>query len=75
MALTFRKLHANFVAEVNPIDLRQIHDPEMLAEIRAGMDEYGILVFRDQMFTDDEHLAFARRPGWRVAYKNRNKRL
>ncbi len=61
MALTFRKLHANFVAEVNPIDLRQIHDPEMLAEIRAGMDEYGILVFRDQMFTDDEHLAFARR--------------
>ena len=61
MALTFRKLHANFVAEVNPIELRQIHDPEMLAEIRAGMDEYGILVFRDQMFTDDEHLAFARR--------------
>ena len=61
MALTFRKLHANFVAEVNSIDLRQIHDPEMLAEIRAGMDEYGILVFRDQMFTDDEHLAFARR--------------
>ena len=61
MALTFRKLHPNFVAEVNPIDLRQVHDPETLAEIRAGMDEYGILVFRDQAFSDDEHLAFAKR--------------
>ena len=61
MALTFRKLHPHFVAEVSPIDLRQVHDPETLAEIRAGMDKYGILVFRDQAFTDDEHLAFAQR--------------
>ena len=61
MALTFQKLHTNFAAEVNPIDLRQVHDPETLAKIRAGMDEYGVLVFRDQAFSDDEHLAFARR--------------
>ena len=25
------------------------------------MDEYGILVFRDQPFSDDEHLGFAQR--------------
>jgi alpha-ketoglutarate-dependent 2,4-dichlorophenoxyacetate dioxygenase len=61
MALTFRKLHPHFVAEVSPIDLRQVHDPETLAQIRAGMDEYAVLVFRDQPFTDDEHLAFAQR--------------
>ena len=61
MALTFCKLHPHFVAEVSPIDLRQVHDPETLAEIRAGMDEYGVLVFRNQAFTDDEHLAFAQR--------------
>ena len=29
--------------------------------IRAGMDEFAVLVFRDQPFTDDEQLAFARR--------------
>ncbi len=61
MALTFRKLHLHFVAEVSPVDLRQVHDRETLAHIRGGMDEYAVLVFRDQPFTDDEQLAFAQR--------------
>ncbi len=61
MAPTFRKLHPHFVAEVSAIELRRVHDHETLAEIRAGMDEYAILVFHDQPFTDAEHLAFAQR--------------
>jgi alpha-ketoglutarate-dependent 2,4-dichlorophenoxyacetate dioxygenase len=61
MALTFQKLHPCFPAEVSPIDLRQVHDAERLAEIRAGMGEYAVLVVRDQPFTDAEQLAFARR--------------
>lgn len=61
MTLTFRKLHPCFVAEVSPVDLRQVHDPETLGQIRAGMDEYAVLVFRDQPFADDEQLAFAQR--------------
>jgi alpha-ketoglutarate-dependent 2,4-dichlorophenoxyacetate dioxygenase len=61
MPLTFHKLHPHFVAEVGPIDLRRVHDRETLDEIRAGMDEYGILVFRDQPFADAEQLAFAQR--------------
>jgi alpha-ketoglutarate-dependent 2,4-dichlorophenoxyacetate dioxygenase len=59
MTLTFRPLHPCFVAEVGPIDLRAVHDAEMLAGIRAGMDEHAVLVFRDQPFTDEEQLAFA----------------
>ncbi len=61
MALTFRKLHPHFVAEVSPIDLGRVHDAETLAQIREGMDEYAVLVFRDQTFSDEEHLAFAQR--------------
>ena len=61
MPLTFRRLHPHFVAEVSPIDLRQVRDRETLAEIHAGMDAYAVLVFRDQPFTDDEQLAFAQR--------------
>jgi alpha-ketoglutarate-dependent 2,4-dichlorophenoxyacetate dioxygenase len=61
VALTFRQLHPHFVAEVSPIELRQVHDPETLGEIRAGMDEHAVLVFRDQPFTDEQQLAFARR--------------
>jgi alpha-ketoglutarate-dependent 2,4-dichlorophenoxyacetate dioxygenase len=61
MTLTFRRLHPHFAAEVSPVDLRQVYDRETLAEIRAGMDTYAVLVFRHQPFTDDEQLAFARR--------------
>ena len=79
MALTFRKLHPHFMAEVGPIDLRQVHDPETLAGLRAGMDEYAVLVFHDQPFADDEQLAFAQRldgrlhsgTGSRVIQENR----
>jgi alpha-ketoglutarate-dependent 2,4-dichlorophenoxyacetate dioxygenase len=61
MTLTFRKLQPQFAAEVGPVDLRQVHDGDTLARIRAGMDEFAVLVFRDQPFTDAEQLAFARR--------------
>ena len=79
MALTFRKLHQHFAAEASPVDLPRVHDRETLAEIRAGMDEYAVLVFRDQPFTDDEQLAFAQRldgqlhtkTGSSVLHKNR----
>ena len=61
MGLSFRKLHPHFAAEVEPIDLRGAADRGTLGEIRAAMDEYAVLVFRDQPFTDDEQLAFAQR--------------
>jgi len=61
MALTFRKLHPHFAGEVSRVDLRRVHDAETLAAIRGGMDEYAVLVFRDQPFTDAEQLAFAER--------------
>jgi len=61
MPLTFRKLHPHFVAEVSPVDLKGVHDAETLARIRAGMDEFAVLVFRDQVWSDAEHLDFAQR--------------
>jgi alpha-ketoglutarate-dependent 2,4-dichlorophenoxyacetate dioxygenase len=61
MPVQFRRLHPHFVAEVSPVDLRQVHDAETLAQIRAGMDEYAVLVFRDQPFADEEQVAFAQR--------------
>src|SRR5262249_17027360 len=61
MPLSIEKLHPHFVGLVRSIDLRAVHDPKTLAEIRAGMDEYAVLVFRDQPVTDAEQLAFAQR--------------
>ncbi len=61
MSITFSKLSPVFVGEVSPIDLRQVHDRETLEKIRAGMDEFGVLVFRNQQFTNDDQLDFAQR--------------
>jgi alpha-ketoglutarate-dependent 2,4-dichlorophenoxyacetate dioxygenase len=62
MAISTRQLHPHFVGEVtSPIELRNILDEETLAEIRAGMDRYGVLVFHNQPFSDEEQLAFAER--------------
>ena len=59
MTLRFQKLHPLFAAEASPVDLRGVHDAETLEQIRAGMDEHAVLVFRDQAFSSEEQLAFA----------------
>ncbi|HEU4351911.1 MAG TPA: TauD/TfdA family dioxygenase, partial [Burkholderiales bacterium] len=51
----------HFVGESSPIELRSTFDPDTLAAIRAGMDEYAVLVFRDQVLADAEQLAFGER--------------
>jgi alpha-ketoglutarate-dependent 2,4-dichlorophenoxyacetate dioxygenase len=61
MALNFRKLHPLFAAEASPLDLRQARAAGTLAQIRSGMDQYAVVVFRDQAFSDEEQLAFAQR--------------
>jgi alpha-ketoglutarate-dependent 2,4-dichlorophenoxyacetate dioxygenase len=61
MALSFRKLHPHFAAEVSAIDLRGVADRGTLDVIRVAMDEYAVLAFRDQPFADHEQLAFAKR--------------
>jgi len=59
--LGFTRLHPCFAAEAGPIDLRRAEDRATLERIRAGMDEFAVLVFRDQPFKDAEQLAFAER--------------
>jgi len=61
MALTLRKLHPHFAAEAGEIDLRRVEDRDTLEAIRGAMDEYRVLVFRAQQFSDQEQIAFAQR--------------
>jgi len=61
MNLAIQQLHPRFCAEVSGIDLRETHDRGILGELRAAMDQYAVLVFRDHAFTNDEQLAFAQR--------------
>ena len=59
MTLTFTPLHPLFAAEVSPMDLRTTRDGATLEALRAGMDRYGVLVFREQPFSDAEQIDFA----------------
>ena len=59
MTLEFRKLHPLFAAEASAVDLRAVHDEETLEQIRAGMDEHAVLVFRDQTLSSEEQRDFA----------------
>lgn len=64
MTLTFTPLNPqnpHFVGEAGPVSLRETFDEPTLAGIRGGMDRYAVLVFRDQAFSDEEEMAFARR--------------
>jgi alpha-ketoglutarate-dependent 2,4-dichlorophenoxyacetate dioxygenase len=69
MTLTFRKLHPCFAAEASPVDLKTVRDDATLAQIRGGMDEFAVLVFRDQIWSDAEHLDFAQRLDGRLHTK------
>lgn len=59
--LTFKPLHPTFMAQVSPVDLRQVDDEATLQEIRRAMNQYGVLVFRDQQFDGNEQIEFAKR--------------
>jgi len=61
VAVSFRKLHPHFAAEVTGVELRSVDDRPTLEKIRAAMDEHAVLVFPNQTLSDQEQLAFAER--------------
>lgn len=61
MIITFKKLHSSFMAEVSPLDLREVSDEASLEALREGMTEYGVLVFKGQQFSLQDQLDFAQR--------------
>lgn len=60
MALSVRQLHPLFVGEVSGVDMRQPTDAALVAEIVAAADRYAVLLFRQQVITDEQHVAFSR---------------
>src|SRR5215469_13499124 len=50
-------------AEIGGVDLAAPLAKPELAEIRHAFGEYGVIFFRDQRLTPDQHLAFARHFG------------
>ena len=63
MPVSIRPLHPVFVGEVAGIDCRSPLNPAEVTAIESGMDQYAVLVFRDQDLADEEQIAFTRHFG------------
>jgi alpha-ketoglutarate-dependent 2,4-dichlorophenoxyacetate dioxygenase len=63
MTVGITPLHPVFAGEVSRVDLTQPITAEDAAAIEAGMDQYGVLVFRDQDISDAQQIAFTRNFG------------
>jgi alpha-ketoglutarate-dependent 2,4-dichlorophenoxyacetate dioxygenase len=63
MTVTIQPLHPVFVGEVAGVDCRAPLGRDQVAAIEAGMDEFAVLVFRDQDLSDAQQLGFTRHFG------------
>jgi alpha-ketoglutarate-dependent 2,4-dichlorophenoxyacetate dioxygenase len=63
MTLHLRALHPLFAAEASGVDLRRPLEPAVVRAIEAAMDQHAVLVWRDQPFTEEQQVAFARQFG------------
>lgn len=61
-SINVRKLSGGCGAEVLGVDLRSLSNSQM-DEIRQAYIDHGVIFFRDQTLTPEEHIAFARRWG------------
>ncbi len=63
MTLDLHPLHPLFAAEASGVDLRDLPSAPLCAAIDAAMDQYGVVVLRDQQINDEQEMAFARALG------------
>lgn len=49
-------------AEITSVDIRTL-TPQQFGAVKAAYAEHGVVFFRDQSLTEDDHIAFARRFG------------
>jgi len=59
MAVSIRPVHPVFAGEVSGVDISQPLSREQVTAIEAGMDQYAVLVFRDQPLTDEQQCVFS----------------
>lgn len=63
MTIQIRKLTEHIGAEITGIDITQPLDDAAFAPILDAFNEYSVLVFHDQKFTDEQQVAFSQHFG------------
>lgn len=57
--VSFEPVHPTFAAEVSGIDFSNQLSSDVIEELKAGINKYGVLIFRNANLDDDSHVAFA----------------
>ena len=57
--LSIKPVHPTFAAEVNGLNSTNATTPELISEVQAAIEKYGVLVFRGAHLDDDAHVAFS----------------
>jgi alpha-ketoglutarate-dependent 2,4-dichlorophenoxyacetate dioxygenase len=58
LTVSIRQRGHGFAGEVTGVDCRQSLSPGDIAAIHGGMNDYAVLVFRDQQLSDEQQLQF-----------------
>jgi len=61
--ISVRRISGALGAEISGVDLAALQDNETFAAIHQAFLDNGVIFFRDQVMTPDQHVAFARRFG------------
>ncbi len=59
MKTSIKKLTEHIAAEVTGVDLRSPTDVDTTERLQQALCEHGVLVFRNQEISDDQHVAFS----------------
>ena len=60
MTIVIERKHEHFVGEVSGIDCRQAVTNENRQLLNEALDQFGVLIFRKQAFTDLEQITFSK---------------
>tara|TARA_B100000686_G_C16560975_1_gene847728 strand:- start:50 stop:910 length:861 start_codon:yes stop_codon:yes gene_type:complete len=63
MKFPVKRISDTFVGEVKGINLADDHDEDAIASIRAALLDYGVLIFRGQKMSNEEHVRFSQKFG------------
>ena len=63
MSLKIEQVHKYFVGEVSGIDLSDPLSKSEVTEIEEGMDQFGVLIFREQFLSDEEQVSYTKNFG------------
>lgn len=60
MKISVKKLHPHFMAEIDDIDLTEALSDAQFEAIKVNFDEHAVLLFRNQLISDDNQIAFTK---------------